>query len=167
MKTFPLLAVLLLLPCLSRAGGDDMREWTQRATGKTITGRIMEKDAEGRVKLKLKNGKTAWIDKLDLSQPDLDFVNDWQPMPEGFRPLEVIDLGEPANGKKLIRVRAMSRDLPLQLWVYPFAKWENAKKIPVPAYAMETTDIVVFHDWKVEVRDADGQTVILMETGGE
>lgn len=122
---------------------------------------MLAKDAEATaVQLKPKKGLPIWLKVSDLSVEDEIFVLKWEPRPEFYKLLEVIEIKEINDGyKKLIRVRVNARTNPLKLNIYPSVKWYNAKRIDVEPYATEEIQLEVFSDYRIEVINAAGDII--------
>ena len=69
--------VVLTLVLITDASASEYHTFTNQ-DGKTIVARIVEYDSDsGKVRLELKNRKTAWVDTSTLSEEDQTYINQW------------------------------------------------------------------------------------------
>jgi hypothetical protein len=74
----PKIFVLIFGFVLSTLHGGELRTWTEVSSGKTIRAEILEKSSDNkRVRLKLKNGKSVWLETSRLSEADRNYVQSW------------------------------------------------------------------------------------------
>ena len=106
--------MILLVMSLTAAGEgvlrvlqDEPRTWTQLGTDKTFEARLVAKDADGKfVTLRNGSGKDFRVEVANLKAADLDFINAWKPLPEGFVWLKVEPTKEEGRrpGERLFKV---------------------------------------------------------------
>ena len=113
--------IFLLLLSVSLVFGDSFREWTQLASGKTITAKMLEKSEDGKsVRIVMNSGKSHWVKAASLVTEDRDYILTWGiPVVVEFKHLEVTDSEKPAKraGFKVIHVIARAKDEPLTVEV--------------------------------------------------
>ena len=114
--------ILLLALFSSLCFGDNFREWTQLASGKTITAKMLEKSKDGKsVRIVMDNGKAHWVKAASLVTEDRDYILTWGiPVVVEFKHLEVTDSEKPAKraGFKMIHVIARAKDKPLKVTAF-------------------------------------------------
>lgn len=98
---------LILAALLSVAAADEpSRVWTQAATGKTITGTLVGKNADGSViQVKTEAGKQVDIKTATLTKADQDHVSKWtppKPEPNGIVRGRATALGQGQGGKSRV-----------------------------------------------------------------
>lgn len=114
--------ILLLALFSSLCFGEGFREWTQLASGKTITAKMLEKSEDGEsVRIVMDNGKAHWVKAASLVTEDRDYILTWGiPVVVEFKHLEVTDSEKPAKraGFKVIHVIARAKDKPLKVTAF-------------------------------------------------
>lgn len=98
---------LLLAALLSvAAAGESSRVWTQAATGKTLEGTLVGKNADGSViQVKTAAGKQLEIKTATLAKADQDHVSKWtppEPGPKGIARGRVNALAQAQGGKSRV-----------------------------------------------------------------
>jgi len=160
MKT--LLIALVSATFATFASADDFRDWTQLATGKVISAKILDKKADNSaVRLTLKSGKTPWVQAKDLITEDRDFIENWVRMPLGFRFLSVTlsGMGVQKGGKKKINVVARAHDENLICTVYASARGLSSEEFEVSPGSTAELVFEVRHDYRVTIENEDGEII--------
>ena len=154
MKT---LALILSLATLAHA---EMREWTDAATSRTLTAKLIEKNKDGdTVKVSSDKAKTLTLTIAKLSKEDQDYIAGWKPFPLGFDYLKCTFAGSPRKGRKLVSVRVMTHDKPCVVTFWEYPEDTRPSKREIPAYSDETWNQEGNNNYKVQVTDEDGNVL--------
>jgi hypothetical protein len=161
MKTILLLA-LISATFATFASADDFRIWTQQATGKTISAKIIDKKSDNSAaRLNMKNGKCVWLKTEGLVWQDRDFVAAWKKMPLGFHFLTVTLSGTKVQkgGYKMINVVARSHDEPLICKVYSSVSDGRPEEFEVASGSTSNLTFKVRHNYLVTLEDEGGELI--------
>ena len=157
-----LLITLISATFSTFASADDFRTWTQQATGKTISAKIIDKKPDdSAAHLNLKNGKCVWVKTESLGWEDKEFIEAWKKMPLGFHFLTVTLSGTKVQkgGYKMINVVARSHDEPLICKVYASVSDESPEEFEVASGSTSKLTFEVRHNYRVTLEDEDGELI--------
>ena len=156
--------ILLLALFSSLCFGDNFREWTQLASGKTITAKMLEKSEDGKsVRIVMNDGKAHWVKAASLVTEDRDYILTWGiPVVVEFKHLEVTDSEKPAKraGFKVIHVIARAKDKPLRVDVYEYNPSPTPTTHQVAPGKTIKFDAEVKADYIVRIENRDTRVLI-------
>ena len=149
--------IFLLLLSVSLVFGDSFREWTQLASGKTITAKMLEKSEDGKsVRIVMNSGKSHWVKAASLVTEDRDYILTWGiPVVVEFKHLEVTDSEKPAKraGFKVIHVIARAKDEPLIVEVSEYKGHTQPKSRRITPKKTVEFDAEVQENYVVAITD--------------
>lgn len=152
---------LLFFLCFALSlAASEYRVWTN-LSGKEIEARIIaKKPDDSAANLSMKDGKSYWVNAVDLIQADRDFIAAWKKKPLGFEHLTVEMTGNPGKGLKTLKVVVSAWNKPLILTMtsnHPNRKKPTTHQIP--AHESVTLEFETGNNYRALLVDESGKVV--------
>lgn len=148
--------LILILALLLPIAASESRQWTQAATGRTITGKMTDKlDDDSKAKIVTAQGKTHWLVAADLIEEDQEYIRDWMPAVDHL----TVRVSGSGKGYKTLTITVIAGRDPLKLIVSPSHPSRDPITRDIPARETEEFEFKVYPEYTAKVLDPDGTVI--------